>query len=72
MGVWFLCEGDPRDDSDIDVLVEFEPGARISLLDFVDMENYLSDLLGAKVDLVERSALKLRIGKGILREAVYA
>jgi len=34
------------------------------------MENYLSDLLGVKVDLVMQSALKPRIGKRILSEVV--
>lgn len=56
--------------SDIDILVEFEPDARISLLDFVGLENYISDLLGARVDLVEKSALKPRIGKHILSEVI--
>ena len=60
-----------REYSDIDVLVEFEPNSRISLLDFIELEDYLSDLLGIKVDLVEKSALKPRIGKYILKEVVY-
>jgi len=50
---------------------ESEPDAKISLLDFVELENYLSDLLGVKVDLVEKSTLKPRIGKYILSEVVY-
>jgi len=57
--------------SDLDVLVEFTDDARISLLDFVHIENHLSDLLGVKVDLVEKSALKPRIGKRILDEVSY-
>lgn len=55
-------------DSDIDLLVEFDetPG----LITFVQLENLLSDLLGAKVDLVMRSALKPTIGRRVLAEAV--
>jgi hypothetical protein len=60
-----------KERSDLDILVEFEPEARVSLLDFVELENYLSDLLGLKVDLVEKPALKPGIGKRILREVVY-
>ncbi len=60
-----------KESSDVDILVEFEPDAKISLLDFVELENYLSDILGIKVDLVEKSALKPRIGKQILTEVVY-
>jgi len=63
--------GEQKESSDLDILVEFAPGAKISLLDFVELENYLSDLLGVKVDLVEKSALKPRIGKYILKEVVY-
>lgn len=44
-------KGTARPDSDIDLLVEFEPGARISLFDMAGMEIELSDLLGRKVDL---------------------
>lgn len=57
-----------RADSDLDVLVSFNkvPG----LIRFSRLENELSDLLGLKVDLVPRDALKPRIGERILREAV--
>jgi len=59
--------GDENAASDLDLLVTFEqaPG----LLKFIELENYLTDLLGLKVDLVMPSALKPRIGKRILREA---
>jgi predicted nucleotidyltransferase len=55
--------------SDIDILVEFEDG--ITLLSFIEMENYLTDLLGTQVDLVMKSALKSRIGDQILKEVIY-
>ncbi|UCF08228.1 MAG: nucleotidyltransferase family protein [Thermoplasmata archaeon] len=61
-----------REESDLDILVEFEQDADIGLIKFVEIENYLSDLLGVKVDLVEKSALKPRIGRHILKEVVYA
>lgn len=52
--------------SDVDILVDFT--APISLFDFVDMEEELSELLNIKVDLVSRKALKPYIGKRILNE----
>ena len=61
--------GDQRPGSDLDLLVEFDD-KRLSLLDFIALENYLSDLLGVKVDLVEKDALKPAIGRHILREVV--
>ncbi len=54
--------------SDLDVLVTF--GKTPGLLEFVSLENHLSDLLGVRVDLVMKKALKPRIGANILREAV--
>jgi len=63
--------GEAGQESDFDILVEFEQGVDIGLLKFVEIENYLSDLLGIKVDMVEKSALKPRIGKHILKEVVY-
>jgi len=60
--------GEAKEKSDLDVLVEFsEP---ISLLKFIELENYLSDRIGVKVDLVMKNVLKPRIGKHILQEVV--
>ena len=55
--------------SDVDLLVEFSETP--SLLKFVNLENYLSDNLGVKVDLVHKGGLKPRIGERILAEVVY-
>ena len=62
--------GEQKKGSDLDILVEFEESANLSLLDFIRLENYLSDMLGVKVDLVEKQALKPRIGKHVLEEVV--
>ena len=57
-----------RPESDLDILVRFHrtPG----LLRFIELENYLSDLLGLPVDLVEAGSLKPHIGRRVLQEAV--
>ena len=57
-----------REDRDLDVLVTFSrtPG----LLQFSSLQYHLSDLLGVKVDLVMRDALKPGIGSRILKEVV--
>jgi predicted nucleotidyltransferase len=64
-----FVRGEQRKRSDIDLLVEFEKPP--SLFEFMDLEDYLSKLLGLKVDLVTNDALKPRIGEQILREVVY-
>ncbi len=53
-----VLRSDFRPDSDIDVLVEFDPDADFSLLDFVRIQEELGALLNRKVDLVEGSALR--------------
>lgn len=60
--------GEQTSDSDLDVLVEFDetPG----LLKYIELEYYLSDLLGVKVDLVTRSGLKPNVGKRVINEVV--
>jgi predicted nucleotidyltransferase len=49
---------DFRPESDVDLLVTFEPSAEWSLLDHVRMQQELSDLLGRDVDLVSRRAVE--------------
>ncbi len=49
---------DFRPDSDLDVLVEYEPDASHSLFDLILMEEELGPLLGRKVDLVEKPGLR--------------
>ncbi len=60
--------GEQKLKSDLDLLIDFTES--ISLLDFIHLENELGVLLGIKVDLVMKTALKPRIGKHILEEAV--
>jgi predicted nucleotidyltransferase len=63
------ARGDMRPDSDIDLLVEFEPDARIGLFKFAGLEHEFSDLLGRKVDLVSKLGLKPWIRPHVLRDA---
>jgi predicted nucleotidyltransferase len=60
--------GEQKATSDVDVLVEFEQP--IGLFEFMALENYLTELLGVKVDLVSKKALKPYIGKHILAEVI--
>jgi uncharacterized protein len=60
--------GEQQRKSEVDILVDFTRS--LSLLEFIHLENELIDLLGVKVDLVMKTALKPRIGKHILEEVV--
>ena len=60
--------------SDVDVLVEFEPEARIGFMALGRMQRELSDLLGRRVDLVPRGGLKSQIRDRVLdsSQVLYA
>lgn len=62
--------GEERRDSDVDILIELERPPRISLIGLVELEHYLSDVLGVKVDLAIKKNLRKRIGERILSEVV--
>lgn len=57
------------EESDIDMLVDL--ARPTGLFKFIQLESYLADLTGKKVDLVTRKALKPAIGKRILQEIEY-
>ena len=65
-----------RDDfgpeSDVDVLVEFEPGARVGLIRFAGIENELGHLIGRKVDLNTTGFLSPYYRDQVLQDAETA
>ena len=58
----------PTEASDVDLLVELEPGS--TLLDLVAIKQDLEDLLGCKVDVVTESSLSPYIREDVLKEAI--
>ncbi len=64
------ARGEPRPDSDLDILVELEEPPQISLLGLVNLENYLSDLLGVPVQVTLQRNLKPRLRPYVLQEVV--
>jgi predicted nucleotidyltransferase len=68
------ARGEMRSDSDIDLLVEFLPTADVGLVEHAGLMLDLARLLGRKVDLVSKNALKPRIRSSVLADArlVYA
>ena len=57
-----------KKNSDLDILVEFSK--TVDLFKYIELENYLSEKLGIKVDLVMKDTLKPRIKERILNEAI--
>ena len=58
--------------SDLDILVEFEAGAQIGLFEFARLRRRLCEFLGREVDLVTPDAIRPEMKDQILREAVHA
>jgi predicted nucleotidyltransferase len=56
-------------DSDVDVLVEFEPEAQVGLMALGRMQRELAELLGRQVDLVPRDGLKPQMRRSVLDSA---
>lgn len=67
-----FARGEEHAGSDVDLLVEFRPGAHIGLFEFVRMRRFLAGALGTEVDLVTPDALRPEMREQILEEAVYA
>lgn len=62
-------KGEQREDSDVDILVELEPNARIGLFKFAEMQEALSQYLGRRVDLLTFEGLSKYIRDQVLEEA---
>lgn len=63
-----FVRGEQSDQSDIDVLVEFEEGA--DLFDLMGLTLYLEEELQRKVDVVSKRALREELRGSVLREVV--
>lgn len=64
-----VARGENTANSDIDILVEFKNP--VGFFHFIRLENYLSELLGKKVDLISQKAPKPAIKEDVLKEAIY-
>ena len=67
-----VARGDNRPDSDLDILVEFEPGAEGSIYEYVRFKEYVAGLFVVPVDVIDRAALKPYLQAPAARDAVYA
>ena len=66
------ARGDNRPDSDIDILVEFDPEARVTVFDYVGIKDYIGSLFDRPVDVIDRDALKPHLREPAARDAIYA
>lgn len=67
-----VARGEAHENSDIDMLVEYEPGARVGIFQFLRLRRELSNILRCEVDLATPDALHKELKDNILKEAIHA
>ena len=67
-----VVRGEDKPGSDVDILVEFLPEARVGLFGLVRLQRRLSEILGRSVDLTTPDALHKALKDRIIKEAVRA
>jgi uncharacterized protein len=67
-----VARGETESDSDIDLAAEFEPAARMDLLQLTALERRIAQLLGSPVDLLPEPADKSRLQDQINRDRLRA
>ena len=66
------ARGDQRPGSDTDILIEFDPAARITVFDYAGLKDYIAELLDGQVDVVNRAGLKSYVKPAATADAIYA
>lgn len=65
-----LARGEAGPDSDVDVMVDIEPGRKFSIIDHGSLRVMLCDIFGRETDVVVRSRLRPRSRQGIANESL--
>jgi predicted nucleotidyltransferase len=66
------ARGDNRPDSDIDIMVEFDPAARVTVFTYAGVKDYIAGLFDGPVDVVSREGLKPYVRPAATTDAIYA
>jgi hypothetical protein len=66
------ARGTNRADSDIDILIEFDPEVHVTVFDYVGVKEYIASLFPHPVDVIDREGLKPHLRQRSARDAVYA
>jgi predicted nucleotidyltransferase len=66
------ARGDDRPDSDIDIMVEFDPAAAVTVFNYVGLKEFIAGLFDGPVDVVNRDGLKAYVRPAATADALYA
>jgi predicted nucleotidyltransferase len=67
-----VARGDSRPDSDIDIMVEIDPEAHLTVFDYAGLKDYIASLFDGPVDVVNRDGLKPYVRPAATADAIYA
>jgi predicted nucleotidyltransferase len=67
-----VARGESRPDSDIDIMVEIDPEAHLTVFDYAGLKDYIASLFDGPVDVVNRDGLKPYVRPAATAEAIYA
>jgi predicted nucleotidyltransferase len=67
-----VASGNSRPGSDIDIMIEIDPDACITVFDYVDLKEYIAQLFDEPVDVVSREGLKSYVRPAATADAIYA
>ena len=66
------ARGDNRPDSDIDIMIEFDPAAHVTVFNYAGLKDYIASLFDGPVDVVNRDGLKPHVRPAATAHAIYA
>ena len=66
------ARGDPQPASDTDIMIEFDPAARVTIFDYAGLKDYIASLVDGPVDVVNRDGLKPNVKPAVDIDAIYA
>jgi uncharacterized protein len=66
------ARGENRPDSDLDVMIDIDPAAHVTLFDFVGLKDYIAGLFDRPVDVIDREALKPHLRVPTAQDVMYA
>jgi uncharacterized protein len=67
-----VARGEQGPYSDIDIMIELDPAARVTMFDYVDIKDYIEGLFQGPVDVVNRDGLNPIVRPRAAVDAIYA
>jgi len=67
-----VARGEAHPGSDLDILIDLEPSARLGIFEYVGIKQFIAELFSSSVDVVDRAALKPHVRPSAESDAISA